>query len=158
MSAQQAAGAPPPKARRNSFLNRRKPTRQGSTPALPDSPEAQEEILNDLDPNVAPVETAARTGRRDRSTSNSGAHGGFAALVRSRSKQRTRDKSLPPPPAAAPVMPDFADVQRVPTGNERIRFDGNEKGDVADQTYGGGERNLGRKTSIVKKLKDKMSR
>jgi hypothetical protein len=138
------------------------------TPPLPDSPEVNEETLNALEPweeqlNYATATTAAvPSATRTRSTSISGIGDGFASLgrTRSRSKAGHWEKGLPPPPAQ-PVMPDFGDLHAsgaaagggAETG--RIRFESNEKGDSEGFS---GDSGLRRKTSLVKKLKDRMTR
>jgi len=157
---------PAPKARRNSFLHRRRPSKPGLTPPLPDSPEMNEEALNALEPweeqlNYGNATTALPSTTRTPSISTSGNNGGFASLIKttSRSKSGNREKGLPPPPAQ-PVMPDFADLRSGTTGGGggeagRIRFESNEKGDSEGFS---GESGLRRKTSLVKKLKDRMTR
>lgn len=136
----------PQKTRRNSFLNLRRPSKQGPDPVLPGSPEASEEFLADADRAEQPTFQSKVIPPRHRSGSNAGLNGGFAALVqtRSRSKTGSREKGLPPPPPQ-PVMPDFSEASTEP----RLRFDGNEKGDA--ELDGG----LRRKSSIVKKLRDR---
>jgi hypothetical protein len=121
--------------RHNSFLSRRKPSRNEVLPSSPN--EAHEEILF----GDSPVEPAKVSPPRHRGYSN-----GYSSSATGQHRSRGlsgsgvgmgREKALPPPPPIQPVMPDFNDQ-------------------FSDMTLKPPEQSGGgvqRKTSLMKKLK-----